>query len=93
MTRARLRRRTGAVLPGVHFRDDAELEPAGFRIVLDGSVAAAGQLRSQRWYCPAHLAMALRGQVRAQLSSAPEAPGRLRSPNSARSRSQRTRIR
>jgi len=73
--RARLRRRTGAVLPGVHFRDDAELEPAGFRIVLDGSVAAAGQLRSQRWYCPAHLAMALGGQVRAQLSSAPEAAG------------------
>jgi tetratricopeptide (TPR) repeat protein len=73
--RARLRRRTGAVLPGVNFRDDASLEPAGFRIVLHGAEVAEGRLQAGRWYCQDHLAAALGPQQRTQLSSAPEAAG------------------
>ena len=73
--RARLRRRTGAVLPGVNFRDDASLERAGFRIWLHGSVVAEGRLKPRRWYCPAHLTAALGPQIRAELKSAPEAAG------------------
>jgi hypothetical protein len=73
--RARLRHRTGAVLPGVNFRDDAALEPAGFRIVLHGAVAAEGQLRPGRWCCPDQFTAALSPQIRAQLTSAPEAAG------------------
>ena len=73
--RARLRRRTGAVLPGVNFRDDASLERAGFRIWLHGSVVAEGRLKPRRWYCPAHLTAALSPQIRAELKSAPEAAG------------------
>ena len=73
--RARLRRRTGAVLPGVNFRDDAGLEQAGFRILLHGSEVAEGRLKPHRWYCPAHLAAALSPQVLRRLRSAPEAAG------------------
>jgi len=73
--RARLRRRTGAVLPGVNFRDDAGLEPAGFRVALHGTEVAEGRLQAGRWYCPAPLAAALSPQIRAQLSGAPEAAG------------------
>jgi tetratricopeptide (TPR) repeat protein len=73
--RARLRRRTGTVLPGVNFRDDASLEPAGFRVLLHGATVAEGRLRPERWYCPAHLAAALGPRLRAELSSAPEAAG------------------
>ncbi len=73
--RARLRRRTGAVLPGVNFRDDAGLERAGFRILLHGSVAAEGRLKHRRWYCPAHLAAALSPELRREIRKAPEAAG------------------
>lgn len=73
--RDRLRRRTGAILPGVNFRDDAGLEPAGFRILLHGAKVAAGGLDPARWYCPAHLAAALRPRLRADLRSAPAAAG------------------
>jgi hypothetical protein len=73
--RARLRRRAGAVLPGVNFRDDAGLEPAGYRILLHGSVVAEGRLKPRRWYCPAHLTAALSLQARERLKSAPEAAG------------------
>lgn len=73
--RARLRRRTGATLPGVNFRDDASLEPAGFRILLHGQAVAEGQLRPDRWYCPASLGGALRPEARARMESAPEAAG------------------
>ena len=73
--RARLRRRTGAVLPGVNFRDDAGLEQAGFRILLHDLVVAEGRLKPRRWYCPAHLTAALGPQVRERLNSAPEAAG------------------
>ena len=73
--RARLRRRTGAVLPGVNFRDDAGLEQMGFRILLHGSVVAEGRLKPRRWYCPAHLTAALSSHARARLKSAPEAAG------------------
>jgi len=73
--RARLRRRTGAVLPGVNFRDDVGLEQAGFRILLHGSEVAEGRLKPHRWYCPAHLAAALSPQVLRRLRSAPEAAG------------------
>ena len=71
--RARLRRRTGAVLPGVNFRDDAGLEQMGFRILLHGSVVAEGRLKPRSWYCPAHLTAALSSHARARLKSAPEA--------------------
>lgn len=73
--RARLRRRIGAVLPGVNFRDDASLEPAGFRILLHGSVVAEGGLRAGRWYCRTSLAAALSPELRAELSSARYAAG------------------
>lgn len=73
--RDRLRRRTGAILPGVNFRDDAGLEPAGFRILLHGAEVAAGGLDPARWYCPAHLAAALRPRLRADLRDAPAAAG------------------
>ena len=73
--RARLRRGTGAILPGVNFRDDAGLEPAGFRVVLHDTEVAAGWLEAARWYCPAHLVAALRPQLRAEVSDAPEAAG------------------
>ncbi len=59
----------------MNFRDDANLEPAGFRILLHGPMVDAGQLQAGRWYCPAHLATALDPAIRAQLGSAPEAAG------------------
>jgi hypothetical protein len=73
--RARLRRHTGAILPGVNFRDDAGLEPAGFRIVLYDDEVAAGWLEAARWYCPAPLVAALPPQLRDVVSDAPEAAG------------------
>ncbi len=73
--RARLRRRTGAILPGVNFRDDAALEPAGFRILLHGTEVAAGRLEAGRWYWPAQLVAALRKELHADLKGAPEAAG------------------
>ncbi len=63
------------MLPGVNFRDDASLEPAGFRILLHGTEVAAGALDAARWYCPAHLVAALRPELRAELRGAPEAAG------------------
>lgn len=73
--RARLRRSTGATLPGVNFRDDVSLEPAGFRILLHESVVAEGWLGPDRWYLPATEGGALPADVRARLEPAPEAAG------------------
>jgi tetratricopeptide (TPR) repeat protein len=71
--RARLQRSTGEMLPGVIFRDDTRLEPAGFRVLVRGTVVDSGQLKADRWYCPADQRAALSPQIRAQLTPADEA--------------------
>lgn len=73
--RDRLRRTAGIMLPGVNFRDDSSLEPAGFRVVLDGAVVAEGQLDMTRWYIPVPLIRALGLAARAEAGPASEADG------------------
>ena len=70
--RARLQRTVGKTLPGVNFRDDASLEPGGYRITLHGAVIDEGQVNLERCYVPAELAPALDEHVRAQVVPAPD---------------------
>jgi len=69
--RARLRQNTGQILPGVTFKVDSGLEPAGFLIALQGDTLDKGELDLTKWYCPvmfhAALSRPIRDQVRLAL--------------------------
>ncbi len=71
--RTRLQRQLGETLPGVNFRDDVRLEPAGFRIVLRGTVVDEGHVSLDRWYLPAGWRAAVTGQVQAEVEPATDA--------------------
>jgi hypothetical protein len=68
--RARLRRRLGVTLPGVSFRDDVGLEPAGFRIQLRGTNLDEGRVSLDRWYLPTGLRAAVTGRLQAEVGPA-----------------------
>jgi hypothetical protein len=57
-------------MPTVRFRDDVNLEPAGFRIKFRDMVVDEGQVSLDRWYVAAGLRAAVTGQVQAEVEPA-----------------------